>query len=310
MLKRSSKKKTDSNGPSRHLVEVSPYRTTGGLHVDGLTPYPAEHESPYEKLAIPLLLLCHDVQKIYSQQECTYVDREGKERKYTADFFVELIRTNKLLEVKALSFLLHPEQLRKYQDIAKYFRETKQPFGFIVDAQLTQQPLRSTANLLLRYVTAEPSQDLTERATETLQQGPMRIAELCDTTGLKLAEIYTLIAKRYLCIDWGSSLTKASQVSLPNHPYKGLILDDILRSTRHGDLLAALALGRGAPDQYRLEDATAWRQTRQPLAPWNFAAGFSGAAPLRDLRAEELSARKSWERRDQAPGRATRPVDA
>lgn len=310
MLKRRSKKKTDASGPSRHLIEVSPHRTTGGVHVDELTPYPAEYESAYEKLTIPLLLICHDVQKIYSQQERSYLDKQGNERKYTADFAVELTRTDKLLEVKSLGFLVHPEQWQKYQDIARYFRKEKQPFGFIVDAQLLQQPLKSTANLLFRYVTGDISLDVIERATNALRAGPMAIHELCSTSTLELRDIYTLLAKRHLCIDWDIPLSKASEVSLPNKPYAGLSLERLLRSTRHADLLATLALGRGAPDQHRLADAAAWRQARRPLTPWSFIGGFSGAAPIRDLREEELRTRKSWERGDRAPGKATKPVGA
>lgn len=309
MLRRRSKKPPFPHGPSRHLVEVSPHRTTGGVHVEELTPYPAEYESPYEKLAIPLLLLCHDVRTIRSQHKRIYVDSKGIEHEYTADFLVELPASTKLLEVKSLRFLLEPEQLAKYLEIAKHFQRTKQPFGFLVDAQLVQQPLRSIANLLFRYVTAQPSEDVVERSAIALQEGPMPIADLCNTTGLTLADAYTLIAKRHLCIDWACSLNKTSQVSLPNNPYRGLLLDDILRSTRHGDLLETLALGRGTPDQHRLADAAAWRQTRQPLAPWNFAGGFSGAEPLRDLGEEECRARKSWERRDRAPGNPTKPAN-
>jgi len=310
MKRRRSKKQEAPNAPSRKLVEVSPHRTTGGLQLEELTPFPVEYESPHEKLLVPLLLLCRDIKKIYSQQERTYLDHEGIERKYTADFLVDLDRKDMLLEVKPLKYLLHPEHLPKYLAIARHFRKVKQAFAFVVDAQLFQEPLRSNANLLSRYLTAPNANVALELAHEALRGGPASIAELCDATGRTLAEIYTLIAQRHLCIDWSLKLSKSSLVSLPEQPLKGLLLEDILRSTRHGDLLAALALGRGTPDQYRLADATAWRQARQPITPWSFVGGFSKTTPLRDLGETELRPRKSWERRDRAPGLATKPSDA
>lgn len=308
MKKHRSKKQEGPHAPSRQLVEVSPHRTTGGLQIEELTPYPAEYESSYEKLVIPRLLLCRNVKKVYSQQERSYNDRNGTERKYTADFLVDHSDSNTLIEVKPLKFLLHPEHLPKYLDIAKHFRKNKQAFAFIVDAQLFCEPHKTNTNLLMRYLTASLPKEALARATEALRSKRlMSIAELCDAANCSLAEAYTLIAQRQLCIDWTLKLTKSSSVSLPDQPLKGLFFDDILRSTRHGDLLATLGLGRGTPDQYRLEDATAWRQTRPPLTPWNFVGGFSNAAPLRALGAEELSPRKSWERRDREPGQATKP---
>ncbi len=311
MKKQRSKKQEGPNAPSRQLVEVSPHRTTGGLQLEELTPYPAEYESPYEKLVIPRLLLCRDVKKVYSQQERSYNDRDGTERKYTADFFVEHSDTNTLIEVKPLKFLLHPEHLPKYLDIAKHFRKTKQAFTFITDEQLFCEPQKTNTNLLMRYLTSPLPCEALARVTEAFQRKQtMAITELCDAAPCSLAEAYTLIAQRRLCFDWNQKLTKSSLVSLPDQPLKGLFFEDILRSTRHGDLLATLALGRGTPDQFRLENATAWRQTRPPLTPWNFVGGFSKAPPLRDLGASELSPRKSWERRDRAPGLAIKPNNA
>jgi len=311
MKKHRSKKPEGPNAPSRQLVEVSPHRTTGGLQIEELTPFPAEYESSYEKLVIPRLLLCRNVKKVYSQQERSYYAGDGTERKYTADFLVEHSGTNTLIEVKPLKFLLHPEHLPKYLDIAKHFRKNKQAFAFIVDAQLFCDPQKANTNLLMRYLTASLPNEALARTTETLQSNRlMSITELCNAARCSLADVYILIAKRLLCIDWTLKLSKSSSVSLPDQPLKGLFLDDVLRSTRYGDLLATLALGSGTPDQYRLENAAAWRQTRQPLTPWNFVGGFSKASPLRDLGASELSPRKSWERRDRAPGQATQPNNA
>lgn len=311
MKKRRAKKLEGTNAPSRQLVEISPHRTTGGLQVEELTPYPAEYESAFEKLVIPRLLLCRDIKKVYSQQTRSYLDHDGVERQYTADFMVEHGDIETLLEIKPLEFLFHPEHLPKYLSIAKHFRKSKQAFAFIVDEQLFFEPQKINTTLLMRYLTSTLPSEVLTRVTESFQRKQtMAITELCDTASCSLAEAYILIAQRRLCFDWTYKLTKSSLVSLPDQPFKGLLFGDILRATRHGDLLAALALGRGTADQYRLEITTAWRQTRPPLTPWNFVGGFSKAAPLRDLGATELSPRKSWERRDRAPGQATKPHNA
>lgn len=311
MKKHHAKKLVGHNAPCRQLVEVSPHRTTGGLQIEELTPYPAEFESTYEKLVIPRLLLCRDVKKIYSQQERSYLDKDGVECQYTADFLVEHGDNQTLLEIKPLKFLLHPEHLPKYLLIAKHFRKTTQAFAFVVDEQLFSDPQKTNTNLLMRYLTSPLPSEALVRVTESLRQKlTMAVEELCDAASCALAEVYTLIAQRRLCFDWSHKLTKSSLVSLPDQPFKGLFLNDIFRSARHGDLLEALALGRGTPDQYQLEVTTPWRQTRPQLTPWNFVGGFSKAIPLRDLREAELSPRKSWERRDRAPGQATKPDNA
>lgn len=313
MRKRATSKKTRGDAPSRSLVEVSSYRTTGGAHIENLTPYPAEYESHNEKLAIPILALCHDVQSVRSQnEEYSYPDADGAMHSYTPDFAIEREGSSKalLVEAKSLTFLLHKDSLHRYRDIASHFRKIRQPFAFIVDAQLMQQPLRTTANLLFRYITSTPPQSVAQRVKEILREGSVPISRVCHQGDLTLTDVYTLISKRHLCIDWELPLTKESSVSLPNKPYKGLCLEDFFRSTRHGRLLAMLALGRGTPDQRLMADAAAWRRTRRPLEPWNFAAGSSRGAPVRDVRADELGTGKSWQRGHRAPGRSAKPANS
>lgn len=313
MQKHSTSKKPKGDAPSRLLVEVSPHRTTGGAHIEDLTPYPVEYESHNEKLAIPILALCHDVQSVKSQnEEYSYPDADGAMHSYTPDFAIEREGSSKalLVEAKSLTFLLHKDSLHRYRDIASHFRKIRQPFAFVVDAQLMQQPLRATANLLFRYITSTPPQSTAQRAKEVLHGGSMPISRLCRLGDVALVDVYTLISKRHLCIDWELPLTKESSVSLPNQPYKGLRLEDFLHSTRHGRLLAALALGRGTPDQRLMADAAAWRRTRRPLEPWNFAAGSPRGAPVRDVRADELGTGKSWQRGHRALGRTAKSANS
>lgn len=311
MKKFRSKKPAGPKAPSRHLIEVSPHRTTGGVDVGEATPYDVEYESAYEKLAIPRFLLCRDVKKIYSQQARSYLDSEGIEHTYTADFLVEHGDTETLIEIKSLRFLMHPDHLPRHLDIAKHFRVINQRFAFIVDAQLFFEPHKANTNLLMRYLTASLPTEVLERVTSAFgSTSTMSVADLCQAAQCSLGVVYTLIAQRRICFDWSNKLNKLCLVSLPDQPFRGLRLEDVLRSTRHGDSLAALGLGHRTPDQYGLEDAASRRRTCSPLAPWNFVGGFSRAAPLRDLREEELRARKSWDRRDRAPGQAVKSNDA
>lgn len=287
--------------PVRTLVEVSPYRTTGGASIDGLTPYAAEHESYNERHAIATFALCHDVSAFASQSsEEQYIDQSGKLRRYIPDFDVTAWVPRLIVEVKALDSLVRDDAIDKYQAIANNYRNQKQPFAFLVDAQIEEAPRFGSVKLLFRYVTSPLPEGVQRKAKGALTSGPMTISALCNAAKLQLVDIYTLIAKKHLCIDWSAPLSSDALVSLPGQPFEGLRLEHILRSTRYGRLLADLALGRRPTDQQLLASASAWRRCRRPDGPFSCVGGFSRAAPLRDLGEEESRPRKPWRRGNRA----------
>ena len=309
-LRKSEKRSDKYQGPERVLIECSPYRTTGGRFIEGLTPYPIEHESHNERHALWLLPLCHDVLQIQTQaSKERYTNEAGELCTHVPDITVLTPTGTVLIEVKSLSWLVKEKELNKYLQIARGYLLQKKRFAFLVDVQLMQQPLFQSVNLLSRYSNCEIIPSVSERVVEQLQAGPMQIRELIEVAWVELVDVYVLIARKVITCDWSERLDIDSRVSLLNQPYERLKLEKILRSTRYGDLLAQLALGRRPADQSVLEDAENWRQPRKPLNPFQFLGGFSKGAPLRDLREGESRTSKSWKRRDFAPGYKPRKTD-
>lgn len=293
---------------ARTLVECSPHRTTGGGALLGLTEGDAEYESRNEANAIDTMSLCHDVVSIASQPVTDTYLFDGKTRRYTPDFIVRTFVPDLRIEVKSVSTLM-PDlaSQEKYLAIAKMYREKGIGFAFLVDAQLEHQPRFDNVRLLQRYVGSPIPADVCERAAQTLgSAGPLSIAELQARASLERVDVLTLIAQRHLCFDWKTRLHSSSTiVSLPNQPYGGLYLADILRSTRFGDSLEEMALGRPATDKRLMAYAKTWRRPDYHIEPWAYVGRPQFQPPLRHLEATEQLPRSPERRRDFAPGRAT-----
>lgn len=289
----------------RHPVSSVPHRSTGGARIDGLTLGPVEFESPIERHALATLALCHDVLGIESQPEERY-EVEGRPRVYHPDFALLMASGLRLLiEVKALASLVHAAALDRYLPIARWFLARGQGFAFLTDAQIEVQPRFDSVRLLVRYLAGAPPGAVRARALEALADGPRAISELLRGDGaVDLAALYTLLARRELCFDWQAPLEARAVVSLPNQPFEGLHLADILHSTRFGPLLAGLAVGRRPEDQSVLAAAAAWRPARRTAGPFNFVGGPGGGAPLRGLDPAERLPGTPWRRRARVPGGA------
>lgn len=303
-FRKTKKRSGNKPGPERALIECSPYRTTGGRFIEEeLTPHPVEHESHNEKHALWLLPLCHDVLEVLTQAtKEPYTNAEGTLSYHVPDITVKTPSGPIIIEIKSLSWLVKEEELAKYLHVARGYLLQKKRFAFLVDTQLIQKPLFQSANLLRRYIKCEIIPSVAERITQHLQAGAVPIHELLEAAWVELVDVYVLIARRVICFDWSKTLDSNALVSLPNQPYEGLKLENVLRSTRYGGLLAQLALGRRPADQSVLEDAANWRQSRQPPNPFQFIGGFSAGVPLRDLGEGESRTGKAWSHRHFAPG--------
>jgi hypothetical protein len=302
MATRRKSKKSRLSGPVRVLIECSPHRSTGGGSIEGLTlEWDAQYESPHESNTLATLPLCHDVLSVESQaskQPC------GDEGHHIPDFTVKTsFLSRKLhLEVKAIASLVRKDSLEKYRLVGKAYYERGEPFAFLTDAQLEESPRFGAVRLLTRYVTSVVAETVLGRAKAVLADGPLPIPELKAKASLELVDVYTLIARRHLTFDWTTPLSQDTVVSLPDQPFEGLKLANILRATRFGPLLAELALGRGPTDQQLLADAKTWRQSRRPLGPFQFVGGFADGKPLCDLPDEKRIPRAPQHRRAHAPG--------
>lgn len=308
-----SKPKAGKPGPARDLIKVSPWRGTGAFRIPGITAYAAQWESYLERYAILTLSLCEDVQSICTQPYTEpYKDSDGKDRQYTPDLLVILSNGKDLtIEVKSLRYLVM-EELEKYIDIGKHFATQGKAYRFFVDTQIEDAPRFKTAKLLFRYITSEISIAAFEKIENILQQGEMSISKLMDLADVQLVDVYTLISKRRLCIDWDMPLNDQANVSLPNQPYRGLSIEKILTSTKHGDLLAELALGNRPTDKRLLSTAKDGRQYYREPDPFRVICGFSGTTPLDGFTQPARLNRKSWDRADEAIGRnaSSKKIDA
>lgn len=298
-------KKAKNLSEAKDLIKSSPWRTTGGAFIRGLTPLPAQWESYLERFCVTTLALCSDVISIASQPFTEeYLDSQGIKRRYTPDYLVVLTdRSELLLEVKSLRHLVIDESLSKYIDIANHLKPKKR-FRFLVDTQLEECPRFKTVKLLFRYVTSNIRGDAYLKVEAILSSANTGISihELMAKAEVELVDIYTLIAKRKLCIDWNASLDDQAEVSLPNKPFKGLSIETILASGQHGDFLEKLALGYRPEDKRLISLAKIGRQYDHPPNPFRVICGFSQPTPLDGVQKSERPTRKSWERRDEAIG--------
>lgn len=276
---------------ARDLVASSPHHATGGGQIPGLTDEDVQHESPIEKLAIKTLALCHDVTHIESQPvQLDYWDGET-DRYYTPDFRVRTTFTDGdlYLEIKSIANLLRPSQVEYYGKIAADLHRQGLSFGFLVNAQLGLEPRKAWIEFLFRYTSSDLRGAAARHIQDLLKSGPRQVQNLIDC-GCDLVDVWTLAARRHICVDWHEPyVSLQARVSLPNQPFKGLSLEDILGASRFGRFLGELALGRRTTDQRLMAAAANWRQPRCAVGPLSNVGGLIDESPLHSDRTAELS---------------------
>lgn len=285
-------------------ADFSPHRIQGGGFLPGLTAETAEYESVNEFNALCTLGLCHDVLQIVGQPPKDRYILNGVTREYTPDFVVTMPDCMMRLEIKSIStFALSESAIDKYLAIAKSYAERGEPFSLLLDVQLEDRPRIDSVSILARRINSELRADTISRAVAELQDGPLRVKQLLEHAGLSLADVWTLIAQRHLCFDWGRALDPSdTEISLPGQPFEGLKLEHILRSTRFGRFVEQMALGGRAPDKRLLAGAQDWRQPSRTPQPWSVVGDCEFGQPLRALESQERLPRNPDMRRSRAPG--------
>jgi len=302
--KKPKKLKPELAGPVRYLPDAAPHRMAGGWNVEGITPYDAGHESENEKNALWLLALCHDVTEIRSQpSKEEYEDASGNLCTHIPDFLVTTTDGPLYVEIKSLSELCRPKSLDKYTSVARGYMKRGKRFALLVDAQLRQEPLFRTISILRRYVNSEMEAKKAASILGKLKHGALTALELLKDEDISLVDIFTMMAQRKICFDLSRPVfAEQLSLSLPDQPFEGLKIANILHSTRYGDLLERMAMGHRPTNQSELARAQNRRQFNQPVNPFQFFGGFTASPPIRDLGKSESHARKTWDRRSQAPG--------
>lgn len=276
--RRLTKKSGNTKGPARAIIKQTPHRIVGAIHYPGLTLYPAEWESQGERNFIYLALLCHDVKAIEAQpQKLTYQDDHG-EREYTPDLAITINRGRIFIEGKSLRNLIREENLNKYLAIARSLRARGEQLAFITEDQMPGAWVRN-ASLLRQYLVPEQQVDLPACVVGALQGGPRSIEGVltATTATVTLAQMYSYIAHRLLCIDWNVRLGRNAPVSLPDQPngFARLTYDSIQSTGRFADLVAEMALGRRPANQRLLAAACTRRRPLSAASPTGFVDGFS-----------------------------------
>lgn len=229
-------------------------------------------ESDLEQKVIKLVICCHDVTAIDSQNTLDYTAPDGSACKYTPDLRVSVGKQLRPVEVKPLIRLLDPEKRPQYAVISRCLMESGSQLDFITDDQAEHSPHEATADLLKRYRCHPiPEQCLSLLKTE-LASAPASIRSILGRHPIQasLADLYAAIAQRHLWIDWSMPLSPNSSVALPHSGFGGLSYEDVLRSGRHGLVLERLVLG-GGPEAERVLAAEKARRKRLPNAsPLNF----------------------------------------
>lgn len=304
-------KRNKSRGKiSRNLVECVPYRTTGGGQIPGLTTEDVQYESPNEKRAIAILALCHDVKHIESQPEQLIYQLDSETRRYTADFKIkaDFWDGDIYIEAKSIRFLVQPDEVRKYRAIAANLKHRGTPLFFLVDEQMEVRPLADWVGLLYRYTAGDLRKVAIEQILDALKPGPVSVKQLISD-GHALVDIWTMLARRNACVDYEQPFDPLNAlVSLPNQPFKGLSLENILGSGRFRGFLGELALGGRATNKYIMASAETWRQLRRPYGCLSNIGGAVNEPPLHPVGSEELTAVITRHSGNQAAGLSATPT--
>lgn len=290
-----------SGQAARHVVRLNPHRSITTGHLSGLAHQPLAWESYLEQIASKLVSACHDVRQIATQPMVLPVSTAAGTRYYHPDLYVGLVRPDGaeslLVEVKPLEVLLSEPTLSRMLQVAEECLRQEIHFCILSDDQLYAGPFRQNALLLWRYRKgAMPPLPRVQRIKSALEgDGPMSIRDLLVATAVELVDIYTLIAKRELTFACDQLINRTLRVALPSQ-MKGMNYADIQAAGRYGDLVEAVAMGRRPPD-WRIVEAKAIQRRPRPDADiFSAVGGFSGGAPLRDLREEESAPRSAWAR--------------
>lgn len=284
---------------ARQVVRLNPHRSIVTGHLPGLAPYPLAWESYLEQIATKLLSVCHDVRSIATQPTVLEIHTAERSRKYHPDLLLKLETEGGLesilVEIKPLAVLVLEPTLTRLLQVADECMNQGIRFCILTDDQIYAGPNRQNALLLWRYMKgAMPPADRIERLSMCLERGgPMQIQQLLDAADIDLVDVYTLLAKRLLRFSKSEVINRRALVALPAHT-GGLRYADVQAAGRYGDLVEEVALGHRPPDWRILETQALQRRPRPGAGVFSAVGGFSGAAPLRDLRPEEYSPRSAW----------------
>ncbi|WP_260435046.1 MULTISPECIES: hypothetical protein [unclassified Burkholderia] len=244
----------ENEQPARSIISTVPHRIVGGFDLPGRAPYALEWESYLERVCYATLAMSQDVEWMASQpDELKYV-LDGVPRRYYPDLFVRCSSGECYVEVKPLAILVRDDNLSRYAELALKLRVNGKRLVFLTDEQILSKRERvENVMLMRRYINGVLDEQRICAVLLRLSDGALSIGELTACCEVSIREIYTMIARRYLTVDWDQPITLESGVTKPTSGSKGLAFETLINSGRFYPLLAQLAMGRRPQDQRMLE---------------------------------------------------------
>ncbi|MDT6997665.1 hypothetical protein [Burkholderia cenocepacia] len=239
--------------PARAIISAAPHRIVGGFDLPGRAPYALEWESYLERVCYATLAMSPDVEWMASQPEELKYVLDGVPRRYYPDLFVRYSGGECYVEVKPLAILVRDENLSRYVELALKLRTDGRRLVFLTDDQILSNKERvENVMLMRRYINGVLNEERIGAVLRRLSNGAVPIGELTEHCEVSLREIYTMVAKRYLTIDWDTRITLQSSVTTSTSDERRLTFETLINSGRFYPLLAQLAMGHRPEDQRTL----------------------------------------------------------
>ena len=148
----------------------------------------------------------------------TYLDRDGRKRRHTPDFFYETAFTRSFVEVKWEADARKPTNESRWPDIAAAINSLGFQYEVLTERHILRRPAADNVALLLRFRRAEPMSSPLQASVQALvRRAPLPISEILTLLpAVTLDALYRGIVDGWLWTDFGVDLGADSLVRLPH----------------------------------------------------------------------------------------------
>jgi hypothetical protein len=182
-------------------------------------------ESGLEKQLLRQLCCCVDVVGLETQAAALAYDSSNPLRRYTGDVVAQVATQaglrKYLVEVKSIRFVNADDIARFTQIESAAHVVGYDGFALVVDIDIRREPALSIASALKFYAVEPVTNSMLDALTALLQRGPMTIGSLrhavANPTGL--VQVFSLLARNELTLDWSAPLDHTALIGLPDRPY-------------------------------------------------------------------------------------------
>lgn len=261
----------------RRIVRRNPHRSVGLISFPDLGINDAEWESWLELDAYMLLGCCIDVLAINTQPfSFSYERPDGQLASYTPDACISLPNGRQaLLEIKPAVFALEQDEFERLSAIKQRCIREDIDYVVLTDTDIRVNSRIYNARLLRGYTNT--SVHVPSTPFETIQallklHGALPIRTLVQLSKGVVAEqqIFLLIARHLLSIDWDVPLNLNSSVALPNTIFRKITYEQLLFEAETNRLVGSCALGHRQESQRVMALAKARRRPSVPPFTWGF----------------------------------------